>query len=382
MPDDCMDTQAQSAGLIYPPRLARSLFTLLPEQPLLLALGESVLAELLSTLFFASLQTEEGEHQVIRVVVTGLAGPRALDASGQLTFCAPCACTSRHLLRLARGARSERISIAVASVDGVLSIVGLARDRFGADESALIRIVALQPGQIEVWIAGDRIFEYAHGCVRRPPEDVLLAAGPVRHRLLAFAAQSDAPDGYIESIASVLRHLANHPHGGILVLSRDIAPTMPVDASFALQTEHHLWDLLQAMKSVKARAGERDIDHETLRSEIQRTIGEIGDMTALDGATILDRRLGLCGFGVVLAVRADVSVVEVVDAAGTVRQPFSLDLYGARHRAAASYAATHPGSLVFIASVSGDVGCMLHEEHEEQVLLWRFRAGDLASPSP
>jgi DNA integrity scanning protein DisA with diadenylate cyclase activity len=132
---------------------------------------------------------------------------------------------------------------------------------------------------------------------------------------------------------------------------------------------------------VSARPGEHSLDHETLRSEIQRTIGEIGAMTALDGATILDRQLGLCGFGVVLPVRADVSVLEVVDAAGTVRRPFFLEQYGARHRAAASYAATHTGSLVFIASVSGDIGCMLSEE-PSQVLLWRFRSRDLSSPSP
>lgn len=373
---------AQEASLIYPPRLAQALFRLLPEQPLLLAIGESALAELLSTAFFASMETEEGEHQTIRVVVTCLEESSTLAAAGRLTLRAPCPCTSRHLLRLARGARSARISIAVAKVAGELAIVGLARDRFGADERALIRIVALKPGQLKVWVAGERILEYTHGFVRRPPEDVLLSAGPVRQKLLAFATQSRAPAGYIESIASVLRHLADHPHGGILVLSREIAPETSVDASFTLEPERHLWDLLHAMKNAKARPGERNLDQETLRSEIQRTIGEIGDMTALDGATILGRHLGLCGFGVVLPVRADVSVLEVVDAAGTVRRPFFLDQYGARHRAAASYAFTHPGSLVFIASVSGDVGCMLCEQDDCQVLLWRFRGRDLVSPAP
>jgi hypothetical protein len=371
----------QDAGPLYPPRLAHALFSLLPEHPLLLAIGDHALAQLLSTIFFASLQTEEGEHQPIRVVLRAATKHEPLASPGQLTFRTPCSCTSRHLLRLARGARSDRISILVACEGGELAIVGLARDRFGTDESGLIRIGALAPGQLDIWIAGERILEYAHGYVQRPPEDVLLAIGPVHRKLLDLAAQSGAPPGYIESIASILRHLADHPHGGILVLSREIAPRTPEHAAFALQPESHLWDLLQAMQRATVPRGEHDLDHETLRSEIQRTIGEIGDMTALDGATILDRQLGLCGFGVVLPVRADVSVLEVMDAAGTERRPFSLEQYGARHRAAASYAATQPGSLVFIASVSGDIGCMLSEE-PSQVLLWRFRSRDLSSPTP
>lgn len=370
--------RAQDMGLMYPPRLARALFSVLPAHPLLLAVGEMSLANLLSTVFFASLQTEEGEHQPIRVVLAATAEPSQPARVGRLTFRTPCSCTTRHLLRLARGARSDRISIEVLASDGTLSITGLVRDRFGSDESALMRISALQPGQLEVWVSGERIFEYAQGYVQRPPEDVLLASGPVRSKLLALAAESGAPEGYIESVAGVLRHLADHPHGGILVLSRESAPETPAHASFALLPDSHLWDLLHAMKDVNATS----LDRESLRSEIQRTIAEIGGMTALDGATILDRRLGLCGFGVVLPVRSDVVVLEVVDVAGTVRRPFSLEPYGARHRAAASYAATHAGSLVFIASVSGDIGCMLSEQPGSPVLLWRFRSRDLSAPAP
>jgi hypothetical protein len=90
----------------------------------------------------------------------------------------------------------------------------------------------------------------------------------------------------------------------------------------------------------------------------------------------------LSGFGIVLPVRSDISVSEVVDAAGRARRPFALQQYGARHRAAASYAASHPGNLVFFASVSGDIGCMLNDETAGTVLLWRFRSADLSSPAP
>jgi len=144
---------------------------------------------------------------------------------------------------------------------------------------------------------------------------------------------------------------------------------------------------LHQLESAEVRASDRDggrveLLRGVLRTEVERTIGEIGRLTALDGATILDPCLGVHGFGIVLPVNADVRVVEVLDAAATMSRPFPLDQYGARHRAAASYAADNPGSLVFIASATGTMGCMLREEAGSLVLLWRFRSGDLASPLP
>jgi hypothetical protein len=74
--------------------------------------------------------------------------------------------------------------------------------------------------------------------------------------------------------------------------------------------------------------------------------------------------------------------VEVLDAANNTRRSFPIEQYGARHRAAASHAAAHPGSLVFVASTSGDIGCMLREHDAPTVMLWRFRSADLVSSGP
>jgi hypothetical protein len=291
-------------------------------------------------------------------------------------------------LRLARAARSERLFITISGSSTGLAITGLAREGFGEDESTLIKVHAPEPGCLDVWISGRRVLEYVRGHTQTPPEDVLLSTGRVRDKLLAFASQARAPASYIESIASIIRHLADHPHGGIWVLSADDEPSIPEEASFVLESDAHLWDVLhelsiepETQSTGPARASEL-LRREAMRAEIERSISEIGRMTALDGGTILDRRLGVRGFGIVLPVRSDVAVVEVMDAAATVRRPFALDQYGARHRAAASYAATHAGSLVFIASATGDIGCMLRDDDSEVVLMWRFRSGDLSLPGP
>jgi hypothetical protein len=378
---------------LFPPRLAQVICTLLPDHPGLVALGSRAFAEALTAIFFASLQTEEGEHHPIRVALTGGApgtGQPETSMPGwrYLRFRRSCACTARHLLRLSRAARSERLFITISGSSTGLAITGLAREGFGEDESTEIKIHAPEPGCLDVWISGRRVLEYVRGHIQTPPEDVLLSTGRVRDKLLAFASQARAPASYIESIASIIRHLADQPHGGILVLSADDEPSIPEEASFALESDAHLWDVLhelsiepETQSTAPGRASEL-LHREAMRAEIERSISEIGRMTALDGGTILDRRLGVRGFGIVLPVRSDVAVVEVMDAAATVRRPFALDQYGARHRAAASYAATHAGSLVFVASATGDIGCMLRDDDSEVVLMWRFRSGDLSLSGP
>jgi hypothetical protein len=379
---------------MFPPALAPVLTDLLPEHPVLQWLGTEALSDVMTRLFFASLQTEERAHHPIRVALTGRPKvaselERQTPSWKYLPFRSPCPCTTRNLLRLARAAPSDRLFITVTqSAHEGLAITGLARAGFGPDEGMNVTLRAVAPGNLEVWVSGRRVLEYSQGSIQAPPEDLLLSSGIVRAKLLSFAAEAKAPAGYIESIASIIRHLADHPHGGILVLSAEDEPQLPPEAAFAPRGDRHLWELLQQLGWPSAGAPEQETTPATelyrtiLRTEIERTLSELGRMTALDGATILDRYLGVQGFGIVLPVRPDLRVLEISNAAATHRRPFALDQYGARHRAAASYAATHPGSLVFIASATGGIGCMLREQHSESVMLWRFRSGDLASPAP
>ena len=387
-------TRASESPRVFPPGLGPVLFRLLPGHPVLESLGRAALAEVLTRVFFASLQTEEGIHHPIRVALTG--GPAAEAMLTGITsgwtpllrLRAPCACTTRNLLRLSRAAPSDRLFITVArTANDSISITGLVREGFGSDAGAVVKLRVVEPGNIEVWAGGRCILEYEQGQVLSPPEDLLLASGLVRAKLLSFAAEARAPTGYIESIASIIRNLADHPHGGILILNAKWDPSLPGDATFAVHADTHVWELLHRLESTELDCSDQKDGHpellrSVLRTELAGTLGEVGNLTALDGATILDRRLGVHGFGVVLPVNADVEVVEVTDAAATVRRPFAIEQYGARHRAAASYAARHPGSLVFIASATGTLGCMLREAVSSPVLLWRFRSGDLGSRLP
>ena len=110
---------------------------------------------------------------------------------------------------------------------------------------------------------------------------------------------------------------------------------------------------------------------------MEHIVEEFGALTGIDGATILNRNLALVAFGVILPVGADTRVVEVTDLDGAKVRAVDLGSRGTRHRAAASYAAEHPGSVVFVASEDGQVLCMLRGPTQTRVRMWRLSAADV-----
>jgi hypothetical protein len=50
---------------------------------------------------------------------------------------------------------------------------------------------------------------------------------------------------------------------------------------------------------------------------------------------------------------------------------------GTRHHAGATYAAEHPGSVVFVASEDGQVSCMLRDDSREETLVWQLAPAEV-----
>jgi hypothetical protein len=67
---------------------------------------------------------------------------------------------------------------------------------------------------------------------------------------------------------------------------------------------------------------------------------------------------------------------EALDAEGTRRRTIDFGSHGTRHRAAATYAADHPGAVVFVASEDGQVSCLFRDHRHPYVLLWRLGPAD------
>jgi hypothetical protein len=138
---------------MFPPDLVPAIRKLLPGHPAVASLGRDALADILTLVFFASLQTEEREHQPIRVALLG----RERDEGAQPTirgwkhmpFERNVACTTRHLLRLSRAASADRLFLTVVlSETEELLVTGLAREVPGAEEGAVLKVRAPEPGNL------------------------------------------------------------------------------------------------------------------------------------------------------------------------------------------------------------------------------------------
>jgi hypothetical protein len=363
-------------SMLFPPDLVPYLKEALSGHPALEGLADGVFAELLTLVFFSSLETEEGEYPPIRVVFSARGGdePPPSGKWGILRWT---------LLDF----REPQPFLHVAWTAGHLEVVGLARRGFGTDDSTFLEIVATAPGHLDVWSGRTRVLEYAQGSLIPPPEKVILGEGPVQQSLRRAAERAGVSaqgwQFYIDAIATIIRVMAAHGQGGILAITDQ--PGIHAESGILTAVSPSLLVLLNQLAETRisdsvvggapAARGALRVDavlEAALRSEINRASLEIGGLTALDGATVLDAELAVRAFGVILPTAPQVDVLEGFNSEPGAVSSFPIAQRGARHRAAAVLAHHRPDSLVFIASSDGDVGCMLRAPGSDSVVMWRF----------
>lgn len=359
--------------------------------------GDETLAELLTIVFFAGFEMEEGEHYPIRVVFVGESGQEWV-APGESTgaggpiyrwstmrFGHPRPCTVPELVKLAVVTAGERMYTKVRLEKGELQITGLAREGFNYEGDPFLKVIATRPGALSIRSGHDRILDYERGGVTTGGEDVVFAAGPVRRTLEGFARdealRGEAIADYLDMIRAVVREMAAHGRGGIVVVGpeeqldlEELAgyKTEPDVALAAILRQLHGYGPRQRGTGFRAAVSLGEVLRGAFLSEAERTVEELGALTATDGATVLDRSLSLLGFGVVLPVTHPGVVMEARDAEGEILRAFDLDVRGTRHRAAATYARAHPGCVVFVASQDGEIACLYRDPSWERAIAWRF----------
>lgn len=391
---------------VFPPALIPILRERLGNSvPCLANVSDAVLTELLTAVFFASLETHEGVYYPVRVAFAGpltadviLPEGEGQDATPMLlyrwstvrfgherTFSVP------ELVRLGVVTRSERMYAKVELKPHGLALAGLAREGSNQSGDPYLKILAQNPGFLTVQRGEDRVLEYTHGHIAETAEDVIVAPGRVRRALETCARNAelgdDALPDYLSTVRAVVREMAAHGRGGILVVSPDAQPRLPVGAAYDTQDDGTMGQLLQFLDGSASgrkpsgpiargpRGGAAAQLRRFLRSafsnEAERLVSQLGGFTAMDGATVLDCALGLRGFGVVLPVAREIEVFEALDLEGERLEPFELSTRGTRHRAAVTYADSSAGSVVFCASHDGPLSCALRSEGSERVVIWR-----------
>jgi Probable sensor domain DACNV len=357
--------------------------------------SDGVLIELLTTIFFAGLATYEGEHHPIAVVFLGRSSTDVVIPDGTgvallyqwkvVRFETPRPFIIPELVKLAVAGAERRIHTGVNVLDdGRVAITGLAREGFNADGDPFVRIVASRPGYLSIRCGRELILGYEHGSILTGGENLVFVAGPVRHALETIARAAHMDDAavpvYLDAVRSLVREMAAHGHGGLLVISPEERPLVH-SAPYRMTLDSSIGALLRLTRRIKPKSPSGELAFAQLLrnaflTETERVIEEVGALTAIDGALILNRSLALIAFGAILRVGRASMIHEALDAEGTRHRTIDFGSRGTRHRAAATYAADHPGAVVFVASEDGQVLCLFRDHVHPYVLLWRLGPAD------
>jgi hypothetical protein len=366
--------------------------------------SDEIIVQLLTKVFFAGLETYEGERNPIGVVFLGRSQtdfviPEGTESGGAflyqwkvLQFDSPRPFAIRELVKLAVAGVDRRIYSAVRVIDDEsLAITGLAREGVNADSDAFVKIIASNPGCLSIRRGRDLVLGYERGTILTGGEELVFSAGPIRRALEATAAAAgldgDAVSDYLDAVRSIVREMAAHGRGGIVIVSHEERPQVAESATHKMMLDSSLAALLRLARRIKWK---QDVDplsqphppfghllRNALLTEVERVIEEFGALTGIDGAILLNRDLALMAFGVILPVGRPTAVAEAVDAEGRHGRLIDLGSRGTRHRAGVTYAARHPGSVVFVASEDGQVSCLFRSSPRHQVRLWRLGPTDV-----
>jgi hypothetical protein len=396
---------AEPTAPLFPPALVRVLRERISTGSGYLAeVADAIIVELLTTIFFAGLETYEGERNPIGVAFLGRTVgdfiiPKATESGSAilyqwkvLQFDTPRPFSIRELVKLAVAGVDRRIYSAVRLLEnGKLAITGLAREGQNADSDTFVKIIASSPGCLSIRRGRDLLLGYERGTILTGGEELVFAAGPVRRAFETMARAAgldrDAVSDYLDTVRSIVREMAAHGRGGIVIVSDEEEPQVAASAPYTMTLDSSLAALLRLAGHIQRTSGAVDTGTGTppfsyllrnaLLTEVERVIEEFGALTAIDGAILLNRDLAMMAFGVILPVGRPAAVAQAVDAEGLHGRVIDLGSRGTRHRAGVTYAARHPGSVVFVASEDGQVSCLLRSSPRHQVRLWRLGPADV-----
>jgi hypothetical protein len=407
----------------YPPDLAHFVAANWPAGHALKLTSEQ-LEEALSVAFHASLTTEETRPTRFRLLLTA---PDQLPETGvptqgvlrlKLDVYRPF--SSHELRRLAPAVPFETALIGACPHEGKLWIWGVAHSGPGwlaptwGGRSVVPNwtydpiVHVTGAGQIAVRCAGKLIGALERGLVVDAALDVFesswLPAMFAREREDIRAAH-DAAQAEVESpttaehslVGEVGQHLLRRAiqlvrgaqHGGLLlVLDTEAAPSRAFSGlrlKYSLgqdEPSHRYRTLLLRILSVvaasttKPSVGWADFadDESAVLAKLETEVFELSrvlaNLTAIDGALVLDKRFGILGFGAEVSAElpSPKRVFRALDAEGHERQPEDVENVGTRHRAAYRFVNDHPDGLAVV--ISQDGGVTFVANHDAQVVFW------------
>ncbi len=405
----------------YPPDLAQYVADHWPPaRPLTMPMG--LLGEALSVAFQASLTSEEARPTRFRLLLTPVDELPESGAPNQgvlrLRFDQSRALTPDELRRLGPSAQFETALIGAQAEEGKLRIWGVAHSgpAWLAPTSGgrsqvpnwtydpIIHVTG--PGQLAVRSAGKLVGALERGLVVDAMMDVfdsewlpaMFAAEreQVQKEHDALQAQTLSPTMVEHSLVGrVGQHMLRRAiqlvrgarHGGmILVIDAGLSADSGIFGGLRLKYRFAhdepsrrfrtlLFQILErvAAATSKPAVGWSDfaLDTSPDLERLERSVFElsrlIANLTAIDGAVVLDKRLGLLGYGAEVSAElpSPSRVWRALDTEGHERMPDDIENVGTRHRAAYRFVQDHPRGLAIVISHDGGVSFVANRDRAE-----------------
>jgi Probable sensor domain DACNV len=408
----------------YPPDLAQYVEDHWPpEQPTLVSRDH--LDEALSVAFQASLTSEEARPTRFRLLVTPA---NALPENGvpnegvlRLKFDESRPLTADELRRLAPSTPFETSLIGAEPEEGKLRIWGIAHSGPGwlAPTWGGRRVVpnwsydpiihVTGPGQIAVRCAGKLVGALERGLVVDAMMDVfdsdwlpaLFAREreQVRNEHAARQAEEPSPtlvEGSLvgriaqQMLRRSIQLVRGARHGGMILVvdGSEEKGAARLDGlrqkyRFGQDEPSHRYRtlLFRILERVAAGTSKATVewldfaedsspDLEKLEHAVFEWSRVLANLTAIDGAVVLDKQFGLLGYGAEVSadLPAPSRVWRALDTEGRELVPDDIEHVGTRHRAAYRFARAHPQGLAIVISHDGGVSFVANRDQE--VVFW------------
>ncbi|WP_437736819.1 putative sensor domain DACNV-containing protein [Sorangium sp. So ce1335] len=358
------------------------------------SVSADVLTQLIETMFFASMATEEGRLNPVGIVFTG--SPADFEAEGPawdlVRFGSTMAFDVEHVANLASACAWPRSFLSVVPQEGSLVIAGFAtpHSRQSVDIDRLVRVVVPKPGVVAVYRGEWEVVRYERGALRtwmpkhRPQLDSIERTVFGEHaRPLARQVRN-----YLLRIVEAMVELGR---GGLLAVLgpgeglpqlfgeegnpfdtevKRLDPALCLGSAILDIAAAHRASLPDAPQQAPGKAHACAPDRSaTGHDRVSRLLDLIVRLTTVDGAVVMSHTLDVLAFGAKLPPGKQI-ISEIFAATPDQRMDanWSLDARGTRHRAAAAFVAGYPERIAFIVSQDGLAATF--QEIEGKVVYW------------
>ena len=182
------------------------------------------------------------------------------------------------------------------------------------------------------------------------------------------------------SYESIVRTMLAHRHGGTLIIVPGDDEQWRGSCTIRYESTSPFQELRENEERWESEIKENaDTGQWLMRGNFERQRAEessrlVGQLTAVDGATIISRDLELYGFGTKLApLNPDSRPENIYRSTPFKEEPYVTvklsDLGGTRHQSAAQFVYDHRGSFAIVCSQDGRVSTMHWDSHQGAVVV-------------